>query len=76
MSVRAKFRCNSITEFEHGKQVKLNAVYGNGKENESWSKATPSGALEMTITNPEAYKQFEVGKEYFLDFAPAIAPAG
>lgn len=42
----------------------------NGKGNEDWSRWTPSGSLKLTITNPEAVKQFEVGKDYFVDFTP------
>jgi len=45
--------------------------YGDGKENESWSKYTPSGKLEMSVTNPGAIEQFEIGKAYYLDFTPA-----
>lgn len=74
--VRAKFKVSSIRETDFGgreKQVEvfLIPVYGDGKENESWSKATPSGDLRMQITNPEALAQFSVGKEYFLDFTEA-----
>ena len=38
--------------------------------NKSWSKWTPSGTLELTITNPEAFNQFAVGQDYFVDFTP------
>jgi hypothetical protein len=42
MSVRAKFRCQSIKEMPGGegtmKEVVLNPVYGNGEENKQWSK--------------------------------------
>jgi hypothetical protein len=51
--------------------VKMAAVYGDGKGNETWSKYTPQGALEMTITNPAAIEAFELGKSYFLDITPA-----
>jgi hypothetical protein len=50
-------------------RVVLQPVAGPG--NETWSKWTPSGKLEMTITNPEAVAQFEVGKDYFVDFTLA-----
>ncbi|MGO7576604.1 hypothetical protein ACC699_17160 [Rhizobium ruizarguesonis] len=46
-------------------------TYGDGKDNESWSKYTPSGKIEMSITNPGAIDAFEKGKAYFVDFAPA-----
>lgn len=75
MSVRAKFRCNAITEKTMNgndicKEVQLNPVYGNGEANKEWSKYTPSGELKMTITNPAASDQFKVNKDYYLDITP------
>lgn len=46
------------------------STYGDGKANESWSKHTPSGKIEMNITNPDAIDAFDVGKAYFVDFTP------
>ncbi|MBO9108753.1 hypothetical protein J5288_08560 [Agrobacterium sp. S2/73] len=40
---------------------------GNG----DWSKWTPSGELSMTITNPAAIEQFEIGAVYSLTFDKA-----
>jgi hypothetical protein len=51
--------------------VVLSAV--SGEENKTWAKYTPSGKIELTIDNPDAYDQFELGKTYFVDFS--IAPA-
>jgi hypothetical protein len=45
-------------------------TYGDGKDNESWSKYTPSGKIEMSITNPAAIDKLEKGKAYFVDFTP------
>jgi hypothetical protein len=75
--VRAKFYVQEVRNVHTAdpKQVcaivKLAAVYGDGKGNEDWSKWTPQGALEMTITNPAAVEAFELGKSYFLDITPA-----
>jgi len=68
--VRSKFRCISITETEGTDKPKQYVFVAatNGEENKSWSKWTPCGRLEITITNPDA-KKFEVGKEYCLDIA-------
>ena len=73
--VRAKFSINSIELYsspEDSGRVKLNAVYGNGTENASWSAATPSGQLEMYISNPAAFtvfrKAFKDKKAVYLDF--------
>lgn len=73
--VRAKFSINSIELYsvpEDSGRVKLQAVYGNGTENASWSKATPSGQLEMYISNPDAFivfkQAFQNKKAVYLDF--------
>ena len=54
--------------------MKLQALAGPG--NEEWSKWTPSGELSMSITNPAAIAEFEVGKDYYLDFTPCDSAAG
>lgn len=37
-------------------------------EDERFQKATPSGSIEMQVDNPEALKQLEIGKSYYVDF--------
>lgn len=79
MTVRAKFKVSAIEPYSNPttgeviqKQVRLDAVYSSdpASENYSWSKYTPSGSASLTITNPDAFNQFVVGEEYFLDFTP------
>ena len=36
------------------------------EENKTWSKYTPSGQLNMTITNEELFDSFSVGQEILL----------
>lgn len=75
--VRAKFRVRDVKHLHASTpedvcaEISLYAVWGDGKGNESWSKATPSGDLKMLVTNPAAIEKFEIGKDYFLDFTPA-----
>jgi len=74
MTVRAKFMCQAIHHIHSSEtcaEITLRAVWGDGKGNETWSKATPQGELKMMITNPAAIDQFDLGKSYFLDFTPA-----
>lgn len=40
-------------------------------ENKAFWDATPSGSLQLGVVNPEAWKHFEIGKAYYLDFTPA-----
>lgn len=74
MSVMAKFRVEKVTSHRGGnREVFLNAVDGasTNPDNASWSKYTPNGDIRMLITNPDAYNQFDPGKEFFLTFTPA-----
>lgn len=76
--VRAKFWVMDIKHHETGNpndicaSITMEPVYNNGDPaNASWSKYTPSGKLEMTVTNPDAIDRFEKGKPYYVDFTPA-----
>jgi hypothetical protein len=69
MSVRAKFKCWSNNEYG---QVTLQAVTAyNSEENKTFWQYTPIGNISLTITNPDALNQFEVGEEYYVDFTKA-----
>lgn len=72
--VRAKFMVQSVQHIHSSNtcaEITLRAVWGDGKGNESWSKATPQGEIKMMITNPAAIDQFDLGKLYFVDFSKA-----
>ena len=73
MTVRAKFQCHNIQKSPDNSTATINllAVTTGSTENESWSKYTPSGQLQMLISNPAAIEQFESGKEYYIDITPA-----
>lgn len=68
--VTAKFKVTQVNDFGQYRQVFLSPVYSPDKTspNYSWSQYTPSGKMEMTITNPAAYEQFAVGKSYLMTF--------
>jgi hypothetical protein len=75
MTVQAKMRVTGRHEFTSVSKdagitqvtVHMQPVYDEGA-NSQWSKYTPSGELHLTITNPEAYNQFVLGKAYLLTF--------
>jgi hypothetical protein len=79
-TVRAKFTVMSrIEQYSHFNQdgkpatqhtVTLAPVYSTTGENKHFWDATPSGKLEMTLTNKDAHKWFPVGGEFYLDFIP------
>ncbi len=40
-------------------------------ENKTFWEATPSGSIQLGVVNQAAWGNFEIGKEYFVDFSPA-----
>lgn len=72
-TTRAKFKCDSVTLTESGKEVNLSPVTSGGPENENFFKWTPSGAINMGIVNPAV--DFNPGQEYYVDFTPAPVEA-
>jgi hypothetical protein len=72
MAIRAKFRCNSITDNGMNKSANLTAVYGKEGENADYSRYTPSGTLNISIDNEtKAVNFFAPQKEYYLTFEEA-----
>ncbi len=73
MTVRAKLKVTSITDFGGGvKRLRFDAQYDDATpEDQKFGKYTPSAHAAFRITNPAALAQFEVGKAYYVDFTPA-----
>lgn len=76
LNVVAKMRCVERRDSQHdsnpeGKTttVRLQPVYSDKGVNATWSKYTPSGQVEMQITNPAAVEAFELGKCYLVTFS-------
>ena len=72
-TVRAKFAVSYIAKQPDGSAVvNMTAVTSGCEENKSFSEYTPSGSIQMTISNGKpAQELFEPGKEYYVDFTPA-----
>lgn len=75
MSIQAKVRCigNSSPRYDTQGTMRIarfTPVYDSdpAAPNFEWSQATPSGYIELAITNEAAFSQFEPGKEYLLTF--------
>ena len=83
--IRAKFRVHNVSPQEapntdggktkYAERVQMSPVYSDDKtsENYSFSQYTPSGHIEMTITNPAAFGAFVEGQEVYIDFTPAVS---
>jgi hypothetical protein len=77
MTVRAKFRCSTVTTTQWApgqsdlpRTYKFQAAYDTSiPEDQRYAKSTPTGSLEMQVDNPAV--TFEPGKSYYLDFTPA-----
>jgi len=72
MTVRAKFKVQSVTESEGGlKSARLHPVTSGSPENAEFYKWTPGGSIELSTMNPAAAEQFRPGREFYVDFTPA-----
>lgn len=79
--VRAKFKVTEVTSAGWGNEqgdvrnITLwpvgSGVGGESEENKAFYAATPGGSITLCVVNPAAAAQFEVGKEYYVDFTPA-----
>jgi hypothetical protein len=72
-AVRGKFKVTQITQHDwnpSGAQVKLEARYTGSAEDNTYSAATPTATIEMTITNPEAVAKLPLGQCFYVDFTP------
>lgn len=68
----AKFKVGSITNFGNSNvEANLSPVTSGSAENKSFSMYTPSGALKLHITNPEALDFFEPAAEYYIEIRKA-----
>lgn len=80
MTIRAKFyvsgkelQAGSPGKINNSGKVTLTPVYSNdpNSENKAFWDATPSGKIEMWITNAPAYEALAIGKAYYVDFTEA-----
>ncbi|WP_213238983.1 hypothetical protein [Citrobacter braakii] len=72
-TVRAKFSCHFIQKAidDSSRTIHMSPVTADTTENKEWSKYTPFGQLQMLVSNPAAFEQFEEGKEYYIDIQAA-----
>lgn len=72
-TIRAKMQVQEIAVTTYSETPKLTPVFGGGTnaEDNTYSKATPSGKLELQIDNPAAKGFFVPGKKYYVDITEA-----
>lgn len=72
MNVRCKFRVHNIDRNPDGTgSVAMTPVYSGSPENEEFFRFTPAGDIKVYTVNAAALAQFDVGKEFYVDFTPA-----
>src|SRR4051812_44984809 len=70
MHLRCKFRLDSVTRFASQRNLKLTASNQKDGDNKDWSKWSPCGALELTVTNEAAFEQIDkaqIGGCFWID---------
>lgn len=67
-----KFRCSHVKDFGTAEEVRLDAQYDQTlDEDRRFAQASPSGHLEVVISNPAVRGFFQPGKTYYLEATPA-----
>lgn len=81
MNVRAKFKVSEIIEKKLAPAYSQTTIVLTPQydqkiaEDVSFSKATPSGRIEMQIDNPVAIAAMPIGTLFYVDFTPVEVPA-
>lgn len=68
--IKSKFSCVSVTETAYAtKEAKLQAQYSaTNPEDNQFAKSTPSGSIDISISNPDAMDFIKPGKKYYVYF--------
>lgn len=75
-TVRAKFKVTEIIETQHAPTYRTMKIILTPQydmkiaEDVSFSKATPTGRIEMQIDNPVAIERMPIGQLFYVDFTP------
>jgi hypothetical protein len=65
-TVTARFVCESVTRYDSGESVKFTAIWSGHREDNNYSEATPSGSLELYISNKNVHGFFVPQQVYNL----------
>jgi hypothetical protein len=73
MIARCKFTVESVTHHAYGgRTVTLATHYDEAlsKEDRAFSTATPSGKMQVDISNPKVFDVFKPGAKVYVDVVP------
>lgn len=72
MYTRAKFFVTQRTELcDNMFSIRLEPVTCGSEENKKFFKHTPYGSFELNTINTDSAKEFNPGREFYVDFTPA-----
>lgn len=75
--MRAKVMVTAVDKHEGAETLHFTPVVDSsfGPEGESedntYARWTPSGNIQLQVTNPDLFGKFEYGQKYYVDFTPA-----
>lgn len=74
MNVRAKMIVSEISQNRYClgvKKIRLECQYDPSiPEDQRFFASTPTGHMEMQVSNPAALEALEIGKAFYLDLVP------
>jgi hypothetical protein len=70
-STRAKFSCVEIVRVADSDTITFRPVISGSAENREFFKWTPAGSIVLGVVGSAVSRQFEVGRDYYVDFTPA-----
>ena len=70
MNILAKINVSEVRKTAYGESFTAAPVYSSDPNdpNKTFSDATPSGKIELSITNKAAHGFFQAGHEYLVTF--------
>ena len=74
-TIRAKMQVQTVTQTTYSDKVELSCVYGGSTnaEDNTFSKATPSGGMTLQIDNPQVRGQLKPGQTFYVDLTPVAS---
>jgi hypothetical protein len=72
---RAKITVTEVKRYTYGETITANPVYSGSPEDNSYSSSTPSGKIELHVTNAALIGQINPGDQFYVDFTPVPVEA-
>lgn len=69
--MKAKFEVLTVTKGKGFDQIVMTPVLSGSEENKSFSQYTPSGKIDIMITNPTLLGTINPGDVYYINFEKA-----